>query len=175
MNVFQAIEKRRSVRGYLDKEVEEDKLRAILEAGRAAPSANNKQEWRFIVVKDQDTRKKLCHAAKDQKFVGEAPVIIACCAQTNEHVMTCGQLCYPIDVAIAIDHMTLAAVELGLGTCWIGAFYEDKVKEVLDIPDEIKVVELLPIGYPAQPPASPRQRLPLDEIVFGEKWGEGYI
>lgn len=172
MDVFEAIKKRRSIRGYLDKEIESDKLTQILEAAREAPSANNKQEARYIIVKDKETREKLCEAAKGQVFVKEAPVVIACCAKTDNHVMTCGQLCYPIDVAIAIDHMTLAAVSLGLGTCWIGAFYEDKVKEILNIPEDIKIVELLTIGYPKDYPSHPKNRLTLSEIAFNEKWSD---
>ncbi len=171
MNVFDAIKKRRSIRNYEDKPVEDKKLMQILESARLAPSANNKQEWRFVVVKDLETRKKLRAVSKDQKFVEEAPVVIACCAKTDGHIMTCGQACYPIDVAIAIDHMTLAAVELGLGTCWVGAFFEDKVKEILDIPKDVRIVELLTIGYPKASLNNPKQRLSLDEIVFKDRWG----
>ncbi len=170
MNVFSAIRKRRSIRNYLKKGVEEKKLSLILEAARQAPSASNRQEWRFVVVKDAASKVKLCCAAKNQEFVNDAPVIIACCAQTDSHTMTCGQACYVIDLAIAIDHMTLAAVELGLGTCWIGAFYEEEVKKILDIPDNIRVVEMLALGYPAKKPTGPKNRLELDEIVFSEKW-----
>jgi len=169
MDVFDAIKKRRSVRGYLDREVEQEKLDVILEAAQLAPSASNRQEWRFVVVKDSETRKKLRQAAKGKQFVEEAPVILACCAKTDNHIMTCGQLCYPIDVAIAIDHMTLVAVELGLGTCWVGAFYEDQVKEILNIPKDIRVVELLTIGYAKDVP-SLRKRLKLEEIACYDDW-----
>ena len=172
MDVMEAIRTRRSVRRYEDKPVEDEKLMAVLEAGRLAPSAKNLQEWRFVVVRDAETRKKLVKAARDQAFVGEAPVVIACCADTDEHVMACGQLCYPINVAIAIDHMTLAAVELGLGTCWIGAFYEDRAKEILGIPPRIRVVELLTLGYPKYGETGrPKSRLAMDEIVHWEEWG----
>jgi len=123
------------------------------------------------VVKDKDIRVKLCEAAKEQVFVSEAPVVIACCAETDNHMMTCGQLCYPIDVAVAIDHMALVATELGIGSCWIGAFYEDKVKEILNIPDEIRVVELLCLGYAADKKPHEKNRLSLKKIVKYEKWG----
>lgn len=106
----------------MDKPIEEAKLRVVLEAGRLAPSARNLQEWRFILVKDSDVRRKIGQAANGQEFVGDAPVVIVACAVTDLRVMSCGQLCYPIDVAIALDHISLVAVELGLGTCWIGAF-----------------------------------------------------
>ncbi len=175
MEVMEAIKKRKSIRSYQAREVEQEKLDLLLEAARLAPSANNKQEWRFIVVKDKETRQRLMAAAKGQSFVGEAPCVIACCAQTDNHKMTCGQLCYPIDVAIAIEHMALKAVEEGLGTCWIGAFYEDEVKKILNIPEEIKVVELLTLGYPAEEGGIEKNRLALDEIVMYGKWSSGVI
>lgn len=174
MDVFEAIKKRRSVRSYLDKPVEDDKLKKILEAARLAPSASNRQEWRFVVVKDKELRTELVRAAKGQAFVGKAPVVIACCADTDNHLMTCGQLCYPIDVAIAIDHMTLRAVELGLDTCWIGAFREEEVKKILEIPKDIKVVELLCLGYSKEESGQPKDRLSVKQIAFSEKWDKPY-
>ena len=170
MTVMEAIRLRKSVRAWEKKAVEEEKIMAVLEAARLAPSASNRQEWRFVVVRDAGVREKLVPAARGQAFVGEAPVVIACCAETDQHVMACGQLCYPIDLAIAIDHMTLAAVELGLGTCWIGAFDEGKVKEVLGIPEGIRVVELLPLGYPADPSPKEKGRKSMDELVRWDKW-----
>ena len=172
MDVFEAISKRFSVRQYAEKSVEPEKLQAVLEAARQAPSANNRQEWRFIVVENAQTRKKLAVAAKNQSFVAQAPVVIACLAVTDHHRMSCGQLCYPIDVSIAIDHITLAATALGLGTCWIGAFYTEEVREILSIPEDIEIVELLTLGYPTQR-GPVKQRLPLSELVFREKWPTG--
>jgi nitroreductase len=171
MDVIQAIKTRRSVRTYADISVEEEKLTAIFEATRLAPSASNRQEWRFVVVRDAETRHKLAVAAQLQPVVLNAPVIITACAETDEHLMLCGQLCYPIDVAIALDHLTFAALELGLGTCWIGKFDEKLVKEALGIPDQIRVVELMTLGYPDKPiePAM-KNRLPLDKIVRMEHW-----
>ena len=172
MDVMEAIKKRYSVRSYQDRAVETEKLDSILEAARLAPSASNRQEWRFIVVRDKNVRQRLMQAAKDQAFVGQAPVVIACCAKTDSHVMTCGQQCYPIDVTIAIEHMALKATEEGLGTCWIGAFYEDKVKEILGIPQDIRVVALLVLGYPVKLRPNPKDRLRLKEIVMYERWSK---
>ena len=171
MDIMEAIIRRCSVRSYQEQAVEEEKLESILEAARLAPSASNRQEWRFIVVRDKNIRQRLMKAARNQAFVGQAPVVIACCAKTDNHTMTCGQLCYPIDVAIAIEHMALKATEEGLGTCWIGAFYEEQVKEILEISKDIRVVELLTLGYPAKPQAlSHKDRLSLEEIVMYERW-----
>lgn len=169
MDVSEAIRNRRSVRKYQTRNIENDKLDRVLETGRLAPSARNLQEWRFVVVRDGSRRKRLAEAAKGQTFVGEAPVVIAACATVTDYVMTCGQLTYPIDLAIAVDHMTLKAVEEGLGTCWIGAFYEEEVKKVLSIPPEVRVVALLAIGYPDESPF-PRPRKDMDEIVAFETW-----
>jgi len=172
MNVMDAIKKRCSVRSYKSMPVEKAKLDKILEAARLAPSASNRQEWRFVVVQDKDTRQRLIKAAKNQVFVGEAPIVIACCAKSDNHIMTCGQVCYPIDLSIAIEHMVLEATEEGLGTCWIGAFFEDQVKEILNIPGDIRVVELLTIGYENKLSAPCKDRLSIDEIVMYEKWGK---
>ena len=169
MDVLDVIRERRSVRAYADKPVEREKVQRLLEAGRLAPSASNRQEWRFVVVTDPQRRRALAQAANRQQFVAKAPLVIAACAETDGHVMKCGQLCYPIDVAIAIEHMTLQAVAEGLGTCWIGAFSEPEVKEILGIPETIRVVDLLTVGYAAKP-SNPLSRLPLDTIVHWETW-----
>jgi nitroreductase len=170
MEVYEAIAARKSVRAFKSKEVPDEVLWRLLEAGRAAPSASNRQEWRFVMVRDKTTREKLIDAACGQKFVGEAPVVLVCCAQTDEQVMPCGHRSDLIDVAIAIDHITLAAVSEGLGTCWIGAFNEEKVKEILGIPEGVRIVELLPIGYPVDPSVVSKSRLPLSDIVKEERW-----
>ncbi|HVP36386.1 MAG TPA: nitroreductase family protein [Terriglobales bacterium] len=169
MNVFDAIKTRRSIRSFLDKPIEEEKLLRVLEAGRLAPSAKNLQEWRFVVVKDKELKKMVAAAANNQFFLAEASVIIVGCATVVNYVMTCGQYAYPIDLTIAMDHMTLQAVEEGLGTCWIGAFEEDEVKKVLQIPQNVRIVQIFPLGYPKIVPP-PRQRKKLEEIVCYDKW-----
>jgi nitroreductase len=169
MVVLKVIQSRRSIRSYDSRNVEEDKLLRVLESGRLSPSAGNRQERIFIVIKDTNTRKLLSEAANNQRFVAEAPIVIAVCSVEKEYIMKCGQLAYPIDTAIAVDHMTLQAVEEGLGTCWIGAFDEENVKELLNIPHDIRVVALLPLGYPSTIP-QPTPRKSLDEIVMWEKW-----
>lgn len=172
MAIIRQIKERYSVRSYKPRLVEKEKLDAVLEAARLAPSARNVQGWRLVVAQDAETRKKLMVAANNQAFVGEAPVVIACCAVNTDHVMRCGQYAYPIDAAIAIDHMTLQAVEEGLGTCWIGSFYEDQVKAILGIPENVRVVALLTLGYPADKPGA-RKRLPLGKVVSYDRWNLG--
>lgn len=164
MEVFEAIKNRYSCRSYKKKAVPEEKLKKVLEAARLAPSAHNAQEWKFVVVKGQEKRKKIAEAALGQSFIAAAPVVIVAVGLDPEHLMASEVPAYAVDVAIALDHMTLVAVEEGLGTCWIGAFNQEKVKEILDIPEEYKVVALLPLGFPADKPGA-KIRKNLEEIV----------
>ncbi len=171
MDVVDVILNRYSVRSYEQRPVEPEKLERVMEAARLAPSASNRQEWRFVLATDPETRARLCEAASGQKFVAQCAVVIAACAVTDGHMMRCGQPCYPIDVAIALEHIALQAVAEGLGTCWIGAFDEKAAKEVLDIPrdDSVRIVQLMTLGYPADS-VRPKNRLPLEEIVMHGRW-----
>jgi nitroreductase len=169
MNVSQAIKSRRSIRLYQEKEVEKEKLDKVLEAARIAPSANNRQEWKFIVVKDKDTRERVANASSGQTFIGQAPIVIVACATESQSIMTCGQPRYTVDVSIAMSFMILQAQEVGLGTCWIGAFNESSVKEILGIPDDIRVVAITPLGYPSQDTAA-RPRKEIEQIICFDKY-----
>ncbi|MFC1865290.1 nitroreductase family protein [Chloroflexota bacterium] len=169
MDVSQVIKSRRSVRLYQEKQIEKKKLDKVLEAARLAPSANNRQEWKFIVVRDKDTRKRVANAASGQTFIGQAPAIIVACATESQSMMTCGQLRYTVDVSIAMSFMILQAQELGLRTCWIGAFNEPNVKEILGIPDDIRVVAMTPLGYPSRDTAA-RPRKEMEQIVCFNKY-----
>lgn len=169
MDVFEAITSRRSIREYKNTQVEKEKLDKILEAARIAPSASNRQKWKFIVVKNQKTRKKLVKAAYNQNFVGEAPVTIVACSTEPERIMPCGQHAYPVDLSIAVSFMILEATELGLGTCWLGAFNEGEVKKILDVPEEVRVPAMFTLGYADENPG-PRPRKNLDEVVCFKKY-----
>jgi len=169
MDVFTAISQRSSVRAYKATDVEEDKLKKVLEAARLSPSASNRQDWKFIVVKNKETRKKLAKAAFGQSFIGEAPVVIVACGMEPKAMLACGQPMHTVDVSIAFAYMILQAYELGLGTCWIGAFNEDETKKILSIPEHVRVVAMTPLGYPNQPP-SQKSRKTLDQIVCYEKY-----
>jgi nitroreductase len=169
MDVFTAVSQRSSVRAYKATDIEEDKIRRILEAARLSPSASNRQEWKFIVVKNKETRKKLANAAFGQSFIGEAPVVIVACGTESKSIMACGQPTHTVDVSIACAFMILQAYEMGLGTCWIGAFKEEEVKKILKIPEHVRVVAMTPLGYPNQPP-SQKSRKGLDQILCFEKY-----
>jgi len=169
MEIVPEIQNRYSCRSYRPDPVDDGSLNRILESARAAPSARNFQEWRFVVARDANVRAKLVPACGNQQFVGQAPVVIAGCGVNNDHVMRCGQHSTPIDVAIAMEHIALQAVCEGLGSCWIGSFFEDQVKTVLAIPDDVRVIEMMTVGHPAdRKPA--RSRVPQSEIVCYDRW-----
>ena len=168
MTILESIKKRYSCRSYQQKQIESEKLRQILEAARLAPSAKNLQDWRFVVATDEKTRYEIAKAANNQMFLAKAGAIIVACSNSG-HVMTCGQKIGPIDVAISLEHICLQATELGLATCWIGSFYPEKVKAILGIPDDIEIIELLAVGYPADKPRK-SEREPIEKIACYEKW-----
>lgn len=157
MDVFDTIKDRRSIRAYKGESIPQDKLEKLLEAARLAPSAANRQNWKFIVVGDEQIKKQLVAASNNQAFVGTASHIIAGIGDP-------AQKWHQVDLAIALEHIVLEAVELGLGTCWIGAFDEAAVKNLLKIPQDRKVVALLTVGVPAESPGA-RPRKALEEIV----------
>jgi nitroreductase len=164
MQVSEAIRTRRSIRAYKPDPVPEEVLRQVLEAARLAPSAGNRQPWLFVVVRDPAVKERLREAYAAEWFV-RAPVIICACGLPNRaYTRADGKNFVEVDVTIAMDHLVLAAWELGLGTCWIGAFDPAKVKEILALPREVEPLALTPLGYPAEEPAA-KPRRPLEEIV----------
>lgn len=168
MQVMEAIKARKSIRAFTDQEVEQEKLMQVLEAGRLAPSASNQQRWKFIVVKDETLRAGMVEACANQKFVGQAPVILVICADEVKD-MRCKQPARTIDCSIALSFMMLEAAELGLGTCWIGAFYEEKVRELLQIPEAYDIVAVTPLGYP-DTQGNHRIRKEMEDIVVYDTW-----
>ena len=178
MEVLDAIRRRRSIRNYKPAPIPRDVLDKLLEALRLAPSAGNRQPYKFIIVLDEETRKKLAAACRfnpgrlnGQEFIAEAPVVIVACGFPDECYSQMGRYMesWPVDVAIALEHLILQAEEENLGTCWIGAFEEKDVKSILGIPQEVRVLALTPIGYPVEKPPS-RRRKTLGEIISYEKY-----
>ena len=168
MAVLDVIKTRKSIRKYKDTPVEAEKLTNVLEAARLAPSARNLQDWKFIAVTDADKRLLLKEACGGQRQVEQAPVTLVVCAN-NDMVMSCGQSKTTIDCSIAMSFMLLQAEEEGLGMCWLGHFYEDKVKEILNIPDDYIVVAVSPLGYADEDPA-PKPRKAAGEVICWNKF-----
>lgn len=168
---------RKSVRDYSDKEVEEEKITQILEAARIAPSWANKQCCNFIVVKDK--AKIGAMSVLLNLWLKNAPMVIAACADPKGSGTRNGMDYYLVDVGISMHQLILAATNAGLGTCWLAAFDEEKVKKVLEVPENVKVVALTPLGYSKESGlrnaitrkvAGSDKRKPLQEIVHREKW-----
>ena len=177
MDFYQVIKARRSVRSYKGDAISDDVLRRVLEGARIAPSANNTQPWTFIVVKDAALREKIAEISFEQSFIAEAPVVIVCCGrQYHDSYSWIADNMYIVDVTIAVDHLTLAARNEGLGTCWIGAFHREPLKKLLDIPAGHDPIILTPLGYPSSPAAfrAVSSRKPLGEIVCAEKFGQPF-
>jgi len=174
MELYDVIKTRRSVRSFLKKAIPDDVLSRVLEAARVAPSGDNSQPWRFVIVKDQDKKKKIAQACYEQDFVEQAPVVIVCCS------IKCSSGYEPWqddagwrDTVISVDHLILAARNEGLGTCWVGAFHEKAVKEIVKVPGDVRVAMVVPIGYPTLKTAfrETKERKSLKEICFVEGYG----
>jgi nitroreductase len=170
MEVADAIELRRSIRRYQDREVPDGMLKAILRAGQMAPSAGNMQGRDFIIVKDRGTRDLICRAALGQEFIVEAPVCIVVCAnvaRSSSRYGKRGELYAVQDSAASAMNMMLMARDLGLGTCWVGAFNEQAVSQLLSIPQGVRPVAIIPIGHPDESPDVPPR---MGEKI--EHWGK---
>jgi len=168
MSLTEIIKGRRSIRAYSDKPVEKEKLEAVLDAARLAPSARNRQKWQFIVITDPDIKDKMYEACHRQPSVKQAPVCIAVIDE-EPGFMSCGQPEDAIDSSIAFSFLILKAHEQSLGTCWLGHFDKDKVRAALGIPENMSIVAVTPLGYPAeQPDARPRKTL--EEITRYNKY-----
>ena len=184
MDTLEAIKTRRSVRKFTDKPVEPEKLQAVLEAARIAPSWANMQCWRFVVVQDAGVRERISELSyvesffatrgyktnPSQKALAQAPVVIVACAEPTQSGDLGGQQYYMADMGIATENMMLAARSLGLGSVFVGVFNEEQLGDLLDIPPGIRIVGLFPIGYPLEEGKGGSSRKPLDEIVFYGKW-----
>jgi len=169
MQFIELATKRYSVRSYKAKLVEDDRLRLVLQAARLAPTAANRQAFRLIVVLTKSRESELLRIYNKSWFV-QAPVVICICAIPNEAwVRSDGKNYGDVDAAIVMDHLTLAAADLGLGTCWVGAFDPVAAREVLGIPEQAEPIAFTPLGYPADQPRA-KKRKSLDDLVRHNHW-----
>ncbi len=171
MDFLEVVATRRSIRKFRAEDVTDEDVKAILDAARLAPSANNLQPWKFIIVRNEKKRRLIAQACFGQEFVGEAPVVIVACATGRGGCIGGYMESWPVDVTIAITHLMLAAWAKGLGTCFIGAFDEEKIREVCQVPPEVRVVAVIPLGYPVKIPQATSRR-PLERIYCEEVFAE---
>ncbi|MCX6660991.1 MAG: nitroreductase family protein [Euryarchaeota archaeon] len=180
MEFIDVIKARTSVREYSEKQVEEEKIIYVLECARLAPSSANKQCWRFIVIQNKVTIEQIAKTTIINRWLKTTPVLIVACADPTDSGTVNSIEYYTVDVSIALEHIILAATNLGLGTCWVAEFNEEKLKELLEVPKRIRIVALTPLGYLVDKKGITEQitktllksnkRKTLDEIVHHEQW-----
>jgi len=176
MHFNQLIRERHSVREYRPLKVSKALVIEVLEAGRMAPSAANRQPWSFVLVSEDDNLKQI-KAAYGREWIKDVPQVIVVCGNHNDswkRAIDQKDHC-DVDAAIAIDHMTLRATELGLGTCWICHFDPNIVRDALSLPDHIEPIALLPIGYPVESKAPEKKRKAFSEVAYDEVYGKPLI
>ncbi len=172
MRFLELTEKRSSVRQYASTEVEQEKIDYILKAARLAPSAVNRQPWYFILVREEEGKRKI-RSCYEREWFKEAPCyLIACGDHAQSWKRGDGKDHADIDVAIAVEHICLAAAEQGLGTCWVCNFDVDSCRKLFHIPENVEPVALIPLGYPAtsEEKEVTKRRKPIDEIVKEESF-----
>jgi nitroreductase len=163
MDLREIFEKRKSIRKFTGELITEDQIKLIMEAAQIAPSASNKQPYKFIVIKDDELKTAFRKKTARQNFIEKAAVIFVVLGIKEREYW------YKVDIGIAVEHMALQAAELGLGSCWIGAIEREKVRELLKIPNDWEIVSLLIVGIPDQdPPARPRKSL--DELFVNDSF-----
>jgi nitroreductase len=166
MELMEVIQNRRSIRKYKTKPVRQEDLEYVLEAARLAPSWGNRQCWRYIVVTDEELRRKITM----RDWAAEAPVVIVGCADPTKAGDKAGKPYYMLDMGISMEHLVLAAHDKGLGTCWLGGqFDEEIVREALGVPASHRVVALTPLGYSDEDPQA-KERKPIQELYSWNKW-----
>jgi nitroreductase len=173
MDLYEAVRTRRSVRAYRPDPIPQEVLNRVLDAARIAPSGSNRQPTRLIVVQDEKIKQDLVPMCHDQAFIATAPVAIVACGRDIKYNRGewMGRYAMIVDVVIAVDHLTLAARAEGLGTCWIGSFSNAALKEYFQLPKDVDVVALTPLGYPEGDPfTGPEGRKPLEEFVCWDRW-----
>lgn len=174
MDFYEVIKKRKSIRKYISRPVEPEKLERIFQAARYAPSWKNMQCWRFIVIEDKSVIAEVratCDEWNQKTISDDIPMFLILCAVEEDSGVREGKSYYLLDAGLAMEHLMLAAANEGLGTCWIGLFNEEKLKNILNVPAGVRVIAITPLGYPVEDPVL-RPRKELSEIVFKNSWGE---
>lgn len=179
--MLEQIRTRRSIRKYMDKPVEDEKIIQLIESARLAPSGSNSQPWHFIIVKSELNRHKLSQVSHNQKWMLSAPVFIVCVGDIRSRIKEGDDISinesspHPElkqiirDTTIAIEHMVIEAEKLGLGTCWVAWFTQEEIRPILNIPSDKYVVSIITVGYSDETPKA-RPRKKLDEIIHNESW-----
>lgn len=174
METLEAINQRRSVRKYLDKPVEFEKVTTIIDAARKAPSAGNLQDWNFIIVIDKELIRQVASYSIEQYWIQTAPIVIIVCGLPEKHEMYYGlrgkRLYNVQDCAAAIQNILLSATDLGLGTCWIGAFEEEKLRALFAIPPDVRPQAVITMGYSDDAPQD-RSLIPIENMTFFNRYG----
>ncbi len=166
------IHDRVSIRKYQPKDIPDELIIELLKAGNAAPSAGNLQARDFIVVRNSETKKRIAEAALEQMFIATAPVVIVVCANYPRSMRIYGdrgKLYAEQDATAAVENILLAAHALGLGAVWVGAFHESAIARILNLPDYVRPIAIIPVGWPAEKP-SKRSRYPIQELTHWERW-----
>ena len=175
MEFMEVVQNRRSIRAFKPDMVEPEKIATLLEAARQSPSWKNLQCWRFMVISSPEKKDAVISAFPPSnpgvKALAQAPVIIALIANPAESEVWDGKDFYMLDAGLAMEHLLLAATDQGLATCWQGLFAEEGMRAALGVPEGFRVIAVTPLGYPGQE-RSPRPRKAVEEIAFGEVWGE---
>ena len=173
MDALECIKTRTCIRRYKQDLIKDEDIKDILNAAIQAPSAGNTQDWEFIVVKELDTKRSLTEASYGQTFIYQAPVVIVVCSdleRISSAYGTRGANLYSVqDTAAAIQNIMLSAWSKGIGSCWIGAFNEEKVREILILPSHIRPLAIITLGYPDEKPKKP-DRMDLDRVVHRERY-----
>ncbi|MBN1502329.1 nitroreductase family protein [Candidatus Woesearchaeota archaeon] len=174
MDIFECLATRRSIRKFTSSDIPMEMLGTILDAGRFAPSSGNIQNWRFVIVKNRETIAKIAEASMQQLWINQAPVVVVVCAETekiSQFYGVRGERLYLIqNCAAAIENMLLAAHAVGLASCWVGAFDENALRRILNIPEDIRPQAILPIGFPDEIVPSP-MHYTLEAVCFFERYG----
>ncbi len=171
LSVFETISNRGTIRRYLDESISQENLIKIIESARFSQSAANRQPWQFIIVTDVSMKKNLSKASRNQESVSTAAAVIVCLANPTEAAKVGPFEGFLIDGSIAIENMVLTSWELGIGSCWIGAYDEKTVKELLGIPENLRVISLLTLGYPNEKPKAKNRKI-LTDILHYERYGQ---